>query len=89
MLRKVFRWFCIVICALLVLFGAFLHYAHNVKDSAFLIWLGIGMPILYYGYIREGSKGKVWMTKFLQTKKGMLFLIILVITAIILKIFKV
>jgi hypothetical protein len=58
------------------------------KEGLFLLMLGTLMPLLYYGYIKEGSKGNVWMSNFSQSKNGKIIVAILFVVFILGKILR-
>ena len=88
MLRTIFRWICILICAFFAVFGTIAYLFMDQKEGMLLMIIGVFMPILYYGYIKEGSVGNLWMTKFAQTKNGKIILAILFVLFIIGRIIK-
>lgn len=88
MLRTIFRWICIVICAFFAITGTIAYFFMDQKEGLLMMMLGIFMPIYYYGYVKEGSIGNLWMAKFAQSKNGKIILAILFVIFILGRLFK-
>ena len=81
-LKKIFKWIILMICGIFIILGV-IGIAMGITESWLTLILGSIPPLIYYGYMKEGSAGDKLIKKILNGKFGLILVITITVLYII------